>query len=183
MSVRVLPRSTVSSKLRALLAASLAVVIATFALGQQLPGVGVSVEFPEVGSLTISASEVRFDLSGADYPPKEFPAYYAPVAPAEPMTITVVSNGSGWRLMAAFPGLFNSEANVRLDAQQLEYSIDGSTWFPFQAGGVNLDVAPSSGPASLAAPQVHVLQLRLVVTGNEVPGKYEGTLTFSLVSQ
>ncbi len=150
---------------------------------QEPGGVGISVEFPSIGSLLISAEEVTFDLSGQNYPPAEFPATYLPVEPSEPITITVTSNTSSWRLSAEFTGLVNVEENLQLPASQLEYSIDGSVWLPFSTQPVYLTLDPPLPTDVIAAPRVHTLELRLVVIGNEAPGKYEGTLTFSLTTQ
>lgn len=158
-----------------------AAFLLSMVFAQVPPGVGVVVDFPQVGALSISHSTVSFDLSGANYPPATFPGYYYPVAPDQPMSISVTSNQSNWVLTGEFTGLLNVEENVILPPHQLQYSIDGSEWYSFASSGVTLAVAPAT--TSVNAPQSYTLELRLMVTGNEVPGRYEGTLTFSLVSQ
>lgn len=169
-------------KLRVWLVALL-LSVAVAAQAQQPAGVGISVEFPAVGALSVSAAEVRFDLSGPDYPPTQFPAYYYPVQPEDHIQLTIAANTTNWTLTAEFTGLLNEAENLLLGAQQLEYSVDGSAWFPLSVQPVSLVLAPRATTDVLVAPQLHTLQLRLLITGNELPGDYQGTLTFSLLAQ
>lgn len=167
----------------ALLFALLSLAAAGTVAGQGPAGVGVSVEFPEVGTLSVSATEVSFDLSGPDYPPAAFNAYYDPAEPDGPIELTVAANSSAWKLMASFTGFSDPQTNAVLGPEQLQYSIESSDWFSFETGSVVLDVPAPAAADTLAAPRTYSLKLRLVVTGDEIPGKYEGKLTFSLVSQ
>lgn len=171
-----------TKKLRVWIVALLLSVVVS-AKAQQPAGVGISVEFPAVGALSVSSAEVRFDLSGSDYPPAQFPAYYYPVQPEVPIHLTIAANTTNWNLTAEFTGLLNEAENLLLGAQQLEYSVDGSAWFPLSVQPVSLVLAPRAATDALAAPQQHTLQLRLLITGNEMPGDYQGTLTFSLIAQ
>lgn len=159
----------------------------TGALAQDLPegepGIGVTVEFPAVGSLQISANEVAFDLTGPDYPPTEFPAYYLPASPTQPIIITITSNTTDWQVLVEFTGFLNEDANLQLPADQLEFRLDSvSEWLPLNQLPITLALSvPSTDP--LAAPSEHTLELRLKVTGDEAPGVYAGTLIFTLSSQ
>lgn len=162
---------------------ALALLLCTATRAQQPAGVGIAVEFPQVGSLSISHAEVTFDLSASTFPPREFPGYYLPISPSEPMTFSVTSNASNWMVTAEFTGLFNVDENTMLAPDQLQYRIDGSDWFALGASAVTLAMGSASSHGPSATPQQHTLELRLVVWGTEAPGSYEGTLTFTLVTQ
>lgn len=143
--------------------------------------VSVGASIPETASLTISHDRVVFDLAAAVYPPAEFPAYYMPTDPepgSEPMTFTVFTNLSRWAVVVDFTGLYNERENVALPSRQLEYSLDGVTWRPFSAGGVNVVVG--QGPTTVH--QTYELAVRLRIDGSEPPGTYVGSLTFTLTS-
>lgn len=160
-------------------ASTLALLLAANAHTQ----VGVGVEIPESGTMTVSHSTVLFDLASDGYPPASFPAYYLPTDPdpqSDHMSFSVFSNLGNWTVDVVFPGLYNELDNVILAPDRLEYSTDeGTTWHAFSLGANTL-VQNLDGSAS-AVTVPFMIRLRLV--GDEAPGSYSGVLTFSLVTQ
>ncbi|HEX7039729.1 MAG TPA: hypothetical protein VF202_06440 [Trueperaceae bacterium] len=158
--------------------ASLALVVAASTASAQ---VSVGATIPEAASLTISHDQVVFDLSQAVYPPARFPAYYLPTDPdpaTDPMSFTVFTNVSGWTIVVTFSGLYNEQENVILPADQLEYSLDGVTWHAFAPGSNRIVV----GRGPTAVQETYRFAVRLRIDGTEPPGRYVGSLTFSLNS-
>ena len=145
--------------------------------------IGIGVEIPQNATMTISHSEVVFDLSSVGYPPPSFPAYYYPTRPdpqSEPMSFSVFTNIASWTADVTYWGLLNEQDNVILPADRLEYSTDGgATWYAFSLGG-NTIVQSLSGTTEIAK---YPFALRLRLVGDEVPGVYTGVLAFSLVTQ
>lgn len=165
------------------LAASL-LTMTSFAAGQGI-GLGVTADFPGVGSLRVDPVEIHFDLSDELYPPPEFPSYYSPrhenLDWDGVIHLDVNANLGSWLVTAEFHGLVNEQDNVLLPASQLQYRVDESEqWESFVLGNTTLLMGV---PGQLdAATESHTLQLRLEVTGQETPGSYTGTLLFTLSS-
>lgn len=139
--------------------------------------VGFDIELPEGNMITISSESVLFDVASQGFPPPEFPHYYLPVEPVEPLLVRIFSNiPGGWVFEADFAGgLVGPDGNV-LPAGQFEYRFDGGPWFAFAP-----KVALYSSQGATLAFEEHTLELRLQLLGNEAPGRYRGALNFTLV--
>ena len=157
--------------MRYLVVILLACVLST--AGAQL---GVGIELPEGSTLSLSAEAVTFDLRQAGYPPREFPAYYEPTHPTEPVVLRLFSNIEGaWRLEAGFAEGLLREAGGAIPPDQLEYRLDGGPWLRFGHSVVMLE-----GHGLSEAYDTHTIEFRIRLVGNERPGLYEGVLTFTL---
>lgn len=142
----------------------------------------IGVSSQEGSDLTISTNVVRFDLTEQGYPPPKFPAYYLPVTPdpaVPPMWISVFTDLPAWTINADFDQLYDVDTNNGLSVSQMEYSTDvGVNWFPFTAGVTTL----IQGIAATTSTETYPLSLRLKLNGDELPGRYEGSLVLSLSS-
>lgn len=143
----------------------------------------IGVEIPEGSSMTLSATAFRFDLSGSDYPPPEFPAYYLPVAVDEGTgaaredgaELRVFSNvGGNWRVAIGFDGLRTAAGDL-LPPDRLEYRLGGGPWRAFAPSTTLL-----TGSGQTLGYEEARLELRLRLEGDERPGSYRGTLIFTL---
>jgi hypothetical protein len=149
----------------------------SFLLGLINAQVGVGVEIPEGTTITLSSERVVFDLGVQGFPPPEFPYFYEPTAPTEPVTLRLFSNISGnWQLEVSMSGGFTGAGGRVIPVTQLEYRLNGGSWLPMASR-----VALVSGSGASSAYETHTLELRLKLVGNEAPGSYEGVLNFTFV--
>ena len=138
----------------------------------QLP---LQVEFPTGSSLELSSRDVVFDLRKTGFPPRELPAYYYPVEPADGLSLRLFSNlEGGWVLTAGLEPLAGRKGNW-LPPERVEVRLDGGPWLPLSSGVV---LMVGSGPTG--GYQKHTIEFRLQVRGDELPGSYQGVLVFSL---
>ncbi|WP_457629867.1 hypothetical protein [Oceanithermus sp.] len=138
----------------------------------QLP---LQVEFPTGSSLQLSSRELSFDLSKSGFPPRELPAYYYPQAAGGGTELRLFSNlAGGWALTAGLEPLAGPGGNW-LPPDRVEVRIDGGPWLPLSTAVVLL---VGSGPTG--GYQEHLVEFRLRVSGDELPGSYQGVLVFSL---
>ena len=140
-----------------------------------LAQVPVGVNLPEGSALTLSAEEVVFDLAQGAYPPPSFPYAYAPTSPRGPLTLSVFSNlEGGWAVEVLAEPLI-AEGGKLLSPSPLEVRVDGGPWMPL---GPRTVLLTGSGPSG--GYRRHLLEFRLVLTGQEAPGLYRGSLVFTL---
>jgi len=138
----------------------------------QLP---LQLEFPAGSSLQISSREIVFDLSKSGFPPRELPAFYYPVKPAEGLNLRLFSNlDGGWALAAELQPLVARDGNW-LSPENVEVRLDNGPWLSL-ASEVSLLIG--SGPTG--GYREHKIEFRLLVRGDELPGSYQGVLVFSL---
>lgn len=161
-----------------------AALLASFVQSQGI-GLGVTADFPGVGSLRVDPVEIHFELNEEQYPPPEFPWYYSPRHENPDwdgvIHLDVNANLGSWLVTAEFHGLVNEQENLLLPASQLQYRVDeAGQWESFELGSTTLLIGV---PGQFdAATESHEVQLRLEVTGRETPGSYTGTLLFTLAS-
>ncbi len=146
-----------------------------FLLGFALAQVPIGVNLPEGSALSLSAEEVFFNLAQAPFPPPSFPYAYSPTNPGGPLTLSLFSNvEGGWALEVLAEPLV-AEGGRLLSPSQLEVRVDGGPWVPL---GPRVVLLTGSGPT--AGYRRHLLEFRLVLTGQEAPGVYRGSLVFTL---
>lgn len=157
--------------------APLLLLVASVLLGTSSAQLGVGTEVPEASVITVSNELVRFDLAEQGYPPPDFPHYYLPSAPTEPVLIRLFSNyENGWILEADFATGLVGPAGREIPPGQLEYSLDGGPWLPFAP---RVSLMTSQGASNSF--EEHTLEFRLQLLGNEAPGTYRGVMSFILV--
>ncbi|MDM7325329.1 MAG: hypothetical protein P3W93_010215 [Thermus sp.] len=140
-----------------------------------LAQVPIGVNLPEGTSLSLSAEEVVFDLTQSTFPPPSFPYAYPPSAPQGPLTLRLFTNlGGGFAVEVEATPLL-AEGGAQISPGQVEYRLNGGPWIPL---GPKVVLLTGSGPTS--GYQSHVLEFRLVLTGQEAPGIYRGSLLFTL---
>jgi len=138
----------------------------------QLP---LQVEFPAGSSLQLSNKNIIFNLEKNGFPPRELPAYYYPVEPAEGLELRLFSNLEGsWTLSAGLEPLLGDNEKWLLP-ERIEVRMDGGPWLPLSSSVVLL---AGSGPTG--GYQIHTVEFRLRIEGDELPGSYQGVLIFSL---
>ncbi|WP_240307566.1 hypothetical protein [Thermus caldifontis] len=144
-------------------------------LSWALAQVPIGVNLPEGTSLSLSAEEVVFDLTQSPYPPPSFPFAYAPSSPQGPVTLRLFTNLEGGFALEVEASPLLSEGGAQIPASQVEYRLNGGPWIPL---GPKVVLLTGTGPT--AGYQSYVLEFRLVLTGQEVPGVYRGSLLFTL---
>ena len=153
-----------------------------------VPSTSQGASFVTVGGLIVR--EVRFDLSGSEYPPARFPAVYTPVFPVGGnLALRPGTPGGPWDLlMRVLPfgsgiATGGTPAGGEIRTDQLEYRvlIDNPTpaqaatvpWLPAFSEQVVVQVQSD-------VPERYVLQLRLRVEGHEQAGVQDTTVLFTL---
>lgn len=144
-------------------------------LGMALAQVPIGVNLPEGTSLSLNAEEVVFDLTQRNYPPPSFPFAYSPTSPSGPLTLRLFTNLEGGFAVEVEASPLLAEGGAEIPASQVEYRLNGGPWIPL---GPKVVLLTGSGPT--AGYQSYVLEFRLVLTGQEVPGVYRGSLLFTL---
>ncbi|MFN4072382.1 MAG: hypothetical protein ACK4G4_03025 [Thermus sp.] len=144
-------------------------------LALALAQVPIGVNLPEGTSLSLSAEEVVFDLTQSPFPPPSFPYAYAPTAPPGPLTLRLFTNLEGGFAVEVEATPLLAEGGAQIPSSQVEYRLNGGPWIPL---GPKIILLTGSGPT--AGYQSYVLEFRLVLTGQEVPGVYRGSLLFTL---
>ncbi|GAB5601516.1 hypothetical protein FJNA_00400 [Thermus sp. FJN-A] len=140
-----------------------------------LAQVPIGVNLPEGSALTLSAEEVVFDLARTGYPPPTFPFAYAPTAPSGPLTLSVFSNLEGGWTVEVLAEPLVADGGKLLSPSQLEVRVNGGPWTPL---GPRTVLLTGSGPSG--GYQRHLVEVRLILTGQEAPGVYRGSLVFAL---
>lgn len=147
------------------------ILVSSWALAQ----VPIGVNLPEGTSLSLSTEEVVFDLTQSAYPPPSFPFAYAPSVPQSPVTLRLFTNLEGGFALEVEATPLLAEGGAQIPAGQVEYRLNGGPWIPL---GPKVVLLTGTGPT--AGYQSYVLEFRLVLTGQEVPGVYRGSLLFTL---
>ncbi|GLV46967.1 hypothetical protein TJA_01430 [Thermus sp. LT1-2-5] len=144
-------------------------------LGFAWAQVPIGVNLPEGSSLSLSAEEVVFDLTQAPYPPPQFPYAYPPTRPSGALSLRLFTNLEGGFALEVEATPLLSETGAEIPAAQVEYRLNGGPWIPL---GPKVILLTGTGPT--AGYQTYALEFRLVLTGQEVPGTYRGSLLFTL---
>ncbi|WP_243030432.1 hypothetical protein [Thermus altitudinis] len=140
-----------------------------------LAQVPIGVNLPEGTSLSLSTEEVVFDLTQSHFPPPNFPYAYLPSSPQGPLTLRLFTNLEGGFAVEVEATPLLAEGGAQIPAGQVEYRLNGGPWIPL---GPKVVLLTGSGPT--AGYQSYVLEFRLVLTGQEAPGVYRGSLLFTL---
>ena len=159
-----------------------------------VPSTSQGASFVTVGGLTVR--EVRFDLSGSDYPPARFPAVYTPVFPVGGnLALRPGTPGGPWDLLmrvlpfgssvatGTTPAGSAVQAGGEIRTDQLEYRVLIDNPSPAQAATVPWLPAFSEQvvvQVQSDVPERYVVQLRLRVEGHEQAGVQDTTVLFTL---
>lgn len=140
---------------------------ASFAMNQmkELASIGVIASVPPYTSVSVSTSEISFEILGA---PGEYTS-------TEIVTLNVDSNQSEWNVYAKSSNLIHKDFGVPpLLAERLSFSVDGKNFKPL------IDKVLFLTGSNVQASKPVNLQFKLKTTWEDAPGVYKGKVTIAL---